>query len=449
MSTNLSALRQEFLRIGRYCWPALLLIAVLAVLVSRQGIRFKTIGHEQRLDGTYQISLQANTMLDTTHKPDIIVTPQVGVEAVLLGNRITIVSKTPLQPDVDYQITVTNARSRQGQTQSKPWQTSLRTAPAIAYGLRRTGNTDTIQMITLKDGKLQRSDIANNTQITDFAISADYIWYASTATDRSQTLHFVDKRSRQDQMIPLPAAVSVETLSAAKELNQAIVTITSTQPEADGSLAYENNTFIANADTTTLTPLPAPLDTAAVALYAPNGSLYLVQSRDGSVFAQTTPADEPVPLGRTRLAGPFSRSGATVLLRNLAAATILTMADSSQRPLDLLPSTASQVQLDFTGQRAMYSITEFDAASSGRTSLYVLEPGAEQPHLLYQLADNTYSGLISAEASFQAFAVEALPKGGQFDGYLHNAKAQGTQTLIIDGTGKLIEAIDVIDVQWQ
>ncbi len=446
MSTKNSSFTAQLLR---FIAPLGLICIVLALLISRQGIRFRLTENAVRIDGAYQLTYQANTILDRSHKPDVILTPSAATDVLVAGNRITIVSKEPLLSDTSYDITITNARAAQGQRQGRAHKTRITTPPSIAYGVRRTGMFDSIEKIAVSNRDVTSDVLYTGDRISHLAISPDVIWFATFTDAREHALYSLDKKSRHVTKYLIPQAVMIDTLEASKQTNMAIVTVSSNQQINGQPLAYENTVLLATASTGSVEPVAEPMNTAAVALLSPDGSLYITQSREGSVYARGLADTEAIPMGRTRLAGPFSGNSKTLLLRNLSVATLVTLGTSDQATLQFIPDTASQVALSFTGASMLYTITEFDGGGSGKTRLYQAQPDSQTPRFIYELPDTSYGGRMRANQALQFIAVEQYQKSSQFDAYLQNAKASGAETALVKSSGELITTSPLVDIVWE
>lgn len=431
-----------------YCLPLLLASIVLIALITNQGIRFKISEASPRLDGTYQIIMLSNIVLSKDTIPEISLVPQSEVSVSVLGNRITVITKQPLLADTDYRISVSGAVTSIGSKQSKPSTDTFKTNQITGLGVRRQLGNDSIERILIKDNQLLTKKVVDAETITFLGTSPDYIWWTSSKDPKNHTLHTFDKKSEEIMTLDLPKNVIIESLTVSKETNDAVCILFSSDKKADNSVAEDHSVYTINADQKSITKQQSPLNSAAAALISPNGSYLLVQTRDGSVFAQSLLETEPLPLGRTRLIGPFSGNSSTLLMRSLESTSAYRLLTAQKDELTAIPTYAAQVQANYTGSQFLYSLTDFTGDQESIVRIYKLEPDSP-PAPIYNLPENTYSGRLISTPSLQYSAIEVVTKGAQFDTYTGNAKPLNLQTEIITSDGQKLGSVPLVDVIWE
>lgn len=435
-------------QLARFCLPLIAVSVLLAVLVSRQGLRFKISEASSRLDGTYQIVLYSNTMLDKNTKPTIRMEPRVDTETITAGNRITVITKEPLLADTSYSLTIYGAKSATGQQQTKDSVLAFKTGPAIAYGIWRNGGEDSIQQITIKDGVLSSKIAVAATNIAMMGNSPNYLWWNSVNDDDSHTLYVYDKDSKAISAIPIPEQSTIESLSVSQQTNDAVCIVTSKAQIGSAPLADEHSVYVVSADQKSVTKQQSPMSTAAMALISPGGDILVTQGRDGSVYAKSMSGGEPTPIGRTRLIGPFSGDNKSLMLRTLDGTSVYRLDTGKLEQLASIPSYATQVQNNFMSNEFVFTLTDFNQSQSGIAKLYQTK-GTDTPLPIFSLPAETYSSRITPTPLLQYTAIETFEKNAQFDAYPGNSKAANARTIFIASDGSTIGDEPLIDVQWQ
>jgi hypothetical protein len=431
-----------------FCLPLLLASVLLIILITNQGIRFKISETGPRLDGTYQIVLLSNIVLSKDTLPEISLVPQSEVSVSVSGNRITVISKQPLLADTEYRISVSGAKTSIGSKQTKPSTDMFKTNQITGLGVHRQLGADSIERILIKDKQLLVKKVVSAETITFLGTSPDYIWWTSSKDPKNHTLHTFDKKSEEISTLELPKDVIIESLAVSKETNDAVCILFSSNKNPDNSVAEDHSVYTINADQKSITKQPAPLNSAAAALISPNGAYLLVQSRDGSVFAKSLLETEPLPLGRTRLIGPFSGDSSTIIMRSLESTHAYRLLTAQKDEVAAIPTYAAQVQTNYTGNQFLYSLTDFTEDQKSIVRVYKLVQDSP-PAPIYNLPENTYSGRLVSVPSLQYSAIEVVTKGAQFDTYTGNAKPLNLQTEIITSDGQKIGTVPLVDVIWE